>query len=157
MLLSAIDRELIRNLPQLLVQVDDLGQILLHLVAPLGICGALFFEVAQIDKRVQLFGFLPDRFGDFDGAQLNQCRSANRLLHPQLTAFHATCKINFAFARQQRDGAHFAQIHAYRIIRVNRLFGRMRSRKVFAIMSFLGMKKCPFLIERNPERLVALA
>ena len=132
-------------------------EVLLYFRAPLGVSRALFFEIAQIDERIQVFDLLADLVGDFDGSQLHQRRPANRLLHPQLTALHATCKINFTFAGQQRNGTHFAQIHAYRIVGVNRLFYRMRRCKLFPIMDFLGMKKIAFFIEGNPQRLVAFA
>ena len=136
---------------------DDLGQLVLDFVAALGVGGALFLEVAQVDKCVQLFDFLSDLLADLHRAQLHQGRPADGLLHPQLTALHAAGQIDFAFARQQRNRAHFAQIHAYRIIGVNRFFGRMRSGKLFAIMGFLGVKEIRFLVERKPQRLMAFA
>ena len=142
--------ELFGKLPQLLVQRDDVGQMLLDFVAALDVGGALDFEVAQVDEGVQIFDFLADLLADFDGAELDQRRTADGLLHPQLAALHAAGKIDFAFAGEQRDGAHFAQIHAYRVVGIDRLFYRMGSRKLFGIMDFLRMEEAPFFIEGKP-------
>ena len=99
-----------------------------------------------------------DLIGDFDSPQLHQRGAANSLLHPQLAALHATGQIHFALASQQGHGAHFAQVHANRVVSVNRLLDGMRMSEIFAIMHFLRVKKATFLIERKPtERLVTLA
>ena len=132
------------------MQRDDVGQLLLNLGAPLGVSGALDFEVAQVDERVQIFDFLANLLTDFHRVELHQRGTANGLLHPELTAFHAAGEIHLALAGQQRDGAHFAQIHAYRIIGIDRLFYRMGSRKLFGIMDFLRMEEAPFFVEGKP-------
>ena len=72
---------------------------------------------------------LRELLGDFEDSELHQRGAADRLLHAELAAFHAAGKIDFAFAGQQRNRAHFAQIHAYRVVGVNRFFlllGRMK-------------------------------
>ena len=149
--------QLVGYLAQLLVQSHQLGQVPADLIAALVVGRALFLEIAQIDERVQLFGLALDLIGDFDGAQLHQRRTANSLLHPQLAALHATGQIHFALARQQRDGTHFAQIHAYRVVGINRFLDRMRMGEIFAVMHFLRVEKAAFLVERKPERLMTLA
>ena len=98
-----------------------------------------------------------DLLGDLDSPQLHQRGAADGLLHPQLAALHAARQIDFAFARQQRNGAHFAQIHAYRIVGVNRLFGLMRSRKLFSSWTSSGWKKFASSSKGSPQRLVTFA
>ena len=75
----------------------------------------------------------------------------------RLTAFHASCKVNFAFTRQQRNRAHFAQVHPNRVIGVDRLFGLMRGGEFLAIVDFFGVEEIGFLVEGKPERLLAVA
>ncbi len=57
----------------------------------------------------QIFGD-GDQFLDHDG------RARDGLQHQQLPALDALGDGHFAFARQQRNGAHLAQIHAHRIV-----------------------------------------
>ena len=54
------------------MQINDLRQIVLYFGAPFGVRGAFFFEIAQVDKRVELFSFFTDRFTDFDSPELDQ-------------------------------------------------------------------------------------
>ena len=81
--------------------------------------------------------------------ELHKRGPANSLLHPQLTALHAPRKIDFAFPGKQRDGTHFAQIHPYRIIGVNRLFYRMSSREFLCIVHLFRMEEAAFLVKRK--------
>jgi len=74
-----------------------------------------------------------------------------------LPALHAACKIDLALAREQRNRAHFAQIHPYRVVRINGLFRRMGGREFFAVVSLFGMEKIGFLIERKSQRLTTFA
>ena len=60
--------------------------------------------------------------GHLDNDLLDQRRPADRLLHPELAALHFAGEGDFAFAGQKRNGTHFAQIHANRIVGVNRFF-----------------------------------
>ncbi len=55
---------------------------------------------------------------------------------------------------RQRNGAHFAQIHAYRIVGVNRLFGLLGRELLF--LNFLGMEEIGFFVERKSEGFVTL-
>ena len=82
--------QLVRYLAQLLVQDYQLGQLGANFVAALVVGGTLGLKVPEIDKGIELFGFVLDLIGDLDGPQLHQRGSANRLLHPQLAALHAT-------------------------------------------------------------------
>ena len=88
---------------------------------------------------------------------MDQCGAADGLLHAELAAFHAAGQIDLSFAGEQWNRTHFAQVHAYRIIGIDGFLGWVRSRKLFAIMHFLGVKEICFLIERKPKRLVTLA
>ena len=106
----------------LLVQRHDFAELLADLGLPLHIGRAAFFHIAQIDKVIEFFFAALQPLGDFDDQQLHQGRPADRLLHAELAALHAPRQIDFAFAGQQRNGAHLAQIHAYRVVRVDRLF-----------------------------------
>ena len=141
LLLSGTASSLSETWPSFLCRADDLGQVLLDFVAALVVGRALFFQIAQIDVGVQFFGFALDLFGDLDRAQLHQSGAADGLLHAQLAALHAAGQVDFALAGQQRNGAHFAQIHAYRVVGINRLFDRMGRRKLFAVMDFFGMEE----------------
>src|SRR5258706_190035 len=101
--------QLVPGLGQLLVLHYDLGQIVLNPVDTARIGRAFLFEVdAQVDKSAQIFGFVLDLLGDLDGPQLHDRRPADRLLHAQLAPLHLAGQVYFAFAGQQRNGAHFA-------------------------------------------------
>ena len=138
-----------------LVQRDDLGELAANFGLLLGVGGTAFFDIAQIHEIVEFFVAVLQQLGDLNHAQLNQRGPADGLLHAQLAALHAARQIDFAFAGEQRNGAHFAQIHAYRIVGVNRLFDLLRSRK-FLVLNFLGMEEIRFFVERNPEGLVTV-
>jgi hypothetical protein len=56
---------------------------------------------------------------------LNQCGAADGLPHPQLAALHAARQVHFSFTYEQRHGAHFAQVHPYQVVAVNRLSYRL--------------------------------
>ena len=49
-------------------------------------------------------------------------------------------KIYFAFARQQRNCAHFTQIHAYRVVGVDGLFHRRRMQEI-GLVACLGVEE----------------
>ncbi len=83
---------------------------------------------------------------------LNQKRPAGRLLHPQLALLHPAGQRDFPLPRQQRDGAHLAEIHPDRIVRVDRFLRRLRGGKL-VFLDVLGMKEIGFLIEWQTERL----
>ena len=69
---------------------------------------------------------------------------------------HAARQVNFALTRQQRNRTHLAQIHAYRIIRVNGFFYVLSCMKVVAIMHFFRMEKVCFLIKWKTQRLIRI-
>src|SRR5579863_3083737 len=150
-------REPVGKLGELLVQADHIAQSLLNFSAPLQVGGAFHFQVAQIDEGFQILDLAPDLVGDFGRMQLHQRGAADGLLHAEFAPFHAPRQVDFALPRQQRDSAHFAQIHAYRIVRVDGLLHRMRGSKLLAVMHFLWMEETTFLIKRKPQRLMPFA
>ena len=58
----------------------------------------------------------PELFADRQHFPENDRGARNRLEHQQLPALDALGDGHFALARQQRYGAHFAEVHAHRII-----------------------------------------
>ena len=71
-----------------------------------------------------------------------------------LPALHAASQIDFAFASEQRNGTHLAQIHAYRIVGVNRLFGLLGRELLF--LDLLRMEEIGFFVEWKSEGFVTL-
>ena len=71
--------------------------------------------------------------------------------------FRSASQIDFTFTRQQRNGAHFAQVHANRVVGIDGLFNRMGGRELLAILRFFRVKKAAFLIERESERFCCFA
>ena len=84
--------------------------------------------------------------GQIDDHPLHQGGAADRLLHPQLAALHAAGQIDFAFAGQQRNGTHLAQIHADRVVRVDGLFHRRRVQEI-GLMGGLRVEELGFFLE----------
>ena len=85
---------------------------------------------------------------------MNQRRATDRLLHAELTALHLPGEIHFSVASEQRNGAHFAQIHPYRVVRVDRFFYLLASLWVFAILHFLGVWNAylwPLIVANQPS------
>ena len=100
-----------------LVQFRDLVDVLERL---LGLVGDLFFGQLFVVKLHDLF----DRANALaqivaDGNQFfnNDRRAGDGLHHHELAALDALGDSDFALARQQRHGAHLAQIHAHGIVR----------------------------------------
>ena len=58
----------------------------------------------------------PQSFGQRQNFADDQRRAGERLAHRGLPALDAFRQLDFAFTRQQRHRAHFAQVHAYRIV-----------------------------------------
>ena len=108
------------------------------------------FHATDIDQIFQLFGVLLEIFGNFNNGELDQGRTANRLLHAQLTAFHAAGEFDFAFAGKQRDGAHFAQIYANRIVGIDRLFDLLLGLE--EIRFRFGIEKLRLFVEVDRNR-----
>ena len=107
---------------QFLVEDGNIAELPGSLGADLHVGGSAFLDVAQVGHDFEFDSSLFQVFGEIYDHPLDQCRTADSLLHPQLTALHAARQIDFALARQQRNSAHFAQIHAYRVVRVDGLF-----------------------------------
>ena len=136
------------------MQGDDIGEQLagvgpLHLIGG----GVLFGDIAQIDDVVEPIGLPLQLFGQIHHCELNQGGAANSLLHPQLAALHAARQVDFAFAGEQRDGAHFPEVHPYRVIGVDGLFGLLDRMEILR----LGVKELGRLfVKRKAQRLRGL-
>ena len=78
LLLSGTVSSLSETCTSFLCRPHDFGQVVLDLVAALGVGGALFFEVAQIDKGVQVLGFRAGSVRQISTAR--NCTSAERLI-----------------------------------------------------------------------------
>ena len=100
---------------------------------------------------------MPESLGQLDDEHLHQRRAADGLLHPQLAPLHPAGQADFAFPGQEGNGAHFAQVHANRVIRVNGFLDRLAGLRVIAFLNFLGVEEIGILVERNPERLSMVA
>ena len=98
--------------------------------------GALF-DIARDRRcfRARSAAFL-QLVGHFHDYALHQGGAADRLLHAQLAAFHAAGQIDFAFASEQRNGAHFAEVHADRVVGVDGLFNRRRVQEIRFVSGF---------------------
>jgi hypothetical protein len=134
----------------LLVKRQVVEKLLPDLAPALRIRRRALFGVAKLHHVVEFFGALLDLFAYLRDQHLDQRRPAYSLLHPQLAALHLAGKVHFALPRQQRDGAHFAQIHAYRVVRVNGLLRLLRRLKIVAVMHFFRVEKLGILVERKP-------
>ena len=78
-----------------------------------------------------------------------RCTRAERLIAfciRSLPRSMRRAKIDFAFAGQQRNGTHFAQIHAYRVVRVDGLFHRRRVQEI-GLMGGLRIEELGFFFE----------
>ncbi len=77
------------------------------------------------------------------------------LCHPQLAPLHPASQIDFAFASEQRNSAHLAQVHAYQIVGVNRLFGLLGQELLF-LDFYSGWKKLASSSETEVRGVLAL-
>ncbi len=82
-----------------------------------------FFHIAHAALQV---------FAERDDLANYDRRSRNRLEHTHLPALDALGDLHFAFARQQRYGAHLAQIHAHGIVG---FFKRPRGQVEFDVLA----------------------
>src|SRR5258707_2635743 len=128
--------EFLGLLQRALVQFRDLVDVLERL---LGLVGDFFFGQLFIVKLHDLFDG-PHAFAQIvaDGNQLldDDRRARDRLHHNQLPALDALGDGDFALARQQRHGAHLAQVHAHGVVW---FFHRTR-RQVQVAAAFVGVR-----------------
>src|ERR1051326_999752 len=68
-------------------------------------------------------------------------RAGKRFENADLPALDALCDFNFTFAREQRNRAHLAQVHAHRVVR---FFQSARGEIKFYIFAFLQVFKLLF-------------
>ncbi len=98
----------------------------------LGLVLDLFFGelfVVELDDFLDRARALAQVFADGQQFLQDDRGARDRLEHQQLAALDALGDGDFAFARQQRNGAHFAQVHANRVVR---LFEHSRRQVEFA-------------------------
>ena len=98
--------------------------LLLHL--PAALFDALVGDLLVVEDdeladrpfaRVQVVAELDDPLG-------HERRARDRLDHGQLAALDPARNLDFALAREERDGAHLAQIHAHRVVGLVERAGR---------------------------------
>jgi hypothetical protein len=94
------------------------------------ICRGAFLDVPKIHHAFDLDDGLLQLIGYIHHHTLHQGAAADGFLHAQLAAFHAARQIDFAFASQQRNGTHLAEVHTDRIVRVDGLFHRGRVQEI---------------------------
>ena len=71
-------------------------------------------------------------------SRITSAERRQRLAHRGLAALDALGQLNFAFARQQRNGAHLAQVHAHRIVGlVAEILGELQVGELLAFFEFL--------------------
>ena len=78
-------------------------------------------------------------------------RTRERFEHADLAALDALGDFDFAFAREQRNGSHLAQVHADGVVG---FFERAGSEVEFDVLALFAFFK--FLIERGGRQLRAL-
>ncbi len=83
-----------------------------------------FFDVAH--AALQVFAQGHD-LADHDG------RTGDGLEHAHLPALDALGDLHLALAREQRNGAHLAQVHAHRVVGLFQRAGRQVELDVFAL------------------------
>src|SRR5947209_19731849 len=86
------------ELLQFLVQQDDIGELFGGIGPRLQVGGSALFDIAQIGNVFQLDNAFAELLGNFEDYALYQGGTANGLLHPQLTAFHAAGQVDFTLA-----------------------------------------------------------
>ena len=93
------------------IGLADRVDLLLHLTGPLGdaLVGDLF--VVEDDQLADRPVAGVQRVAQLDHLARDKRRARNRLDHRQLAALDASRDLDFAFAREQRHGAHLAQVH----------------------------------------------
>ncbi len=117
--------QLFGQLQRLLVRRLDAVEHDADFVATLGVCRSPLFHVPQIHNIIQILDAFFEIFGEFENGKLHHGGTADGLLHAEFAAFHAAGQVDFAFARQQRHRPHLAQVHANRVVRIDRLFLRL--------------------------------
>ena len=79
-----------------------------------------------------------NRLGQRQNFANHQRRTRQRLAHRGLAALDALGQLDFAFAREQRHGAHLAQIHAHRIVGlVAEVLDQVQVGELFALFELL--------------------
>ena len=136
------------------MKVLDRAERLANIGAALEIGRRSFFDFHTTDVD-QVFGssswgFFEVLFRYLNDGELDERRTANRLLHAQLPAFHAASEFDFAFAGKQRDRTHFAQVYANGIVGVDRLFDLLLGLK--EIRFGFGIEKLRLFVEVDRNR-----
>src|SRR5690606_3578651 len=134
----------------LIVLADRRAGGLFAYFAVIVILGALFHLVdgrflgkhgVEIEDLAQLHFLVIERFGPLDDGMEGDRAFAQAHDHRVAPGLDALCDGDFAFAAEQLDRAHFAQIHAHRIVGAfgtGRLF-LLGNVAVFAIIVVRGL------------------
>ncbi len=146
--------QLVAQLQLLLVENHHIGEVLAQLSPTLGVGYCAFFHVAQVDDVVQPFDAAAQLIGQLEHHQLNQCRAGDRLLHPQLAPFHAPGQIHFALPRQERNCPHLTEIHAHRVVSIDRFLDLLLGMKKISLLSRFGIKELGIFLKRNAKGFV---
>src|SRR6185437_6005743 len=78
-----------------------------------------------------------DLFADLQNLLGDQRRTGEGFAHAIMPALVSLRELDFAFARKQRDGPHFAQIHANRIVRlIAEILGEFKVGKIVGVIRF---------------------
>ena len=136
------------------MQNDHIGEVLPQFSSALGVGYRAFFHVAQVDHVVEFFDSTAQLIGHLKHHELNQRRAGNRLLHPQLSPFHAPGKIHFALPRQERNCPHLTEIHAHRVVSIDRFLNLLLGMKKVSLLSRFGIKELGIFLKRNAKGFV---
>ena len=116
--------ELLVELLVVLARLADRVDLLLHLLAALDdalVGDLLVVEDHELADRA-LAGV--ELIAEFDHLLRDERRARDRLDHGELAALDAPRDLDLALAREQRDGAHLAQVHAHGVVRLVERAGR---------------------------------
>ena len=144
----------LRELQLLLMEIHDVGEVLSQLSPALGVRYRALLHIAQIDDVVEFFHTAAQLVGQIEHYELNQGRTADRLLDPQLAPLHAPGQVHFTLPRQERNCSHFMQIYADGVIRIDRLLNLLLGMKKIRLLSRCGIKELGLFLEKNAKGFV---
>src|SRR3989454_666556 len=143
--------QLLRELPLLLVEIHEVGEVLSQLSPALGVRYRALLHVSQIDDAVEFFHTAAQLIGQIEHYKLNQGRTAERLTDPQLAPLHAPGQVHFTLPRQEQNCSHFTQIYADGVIRIDRLLNLLLGKKKIRLLSRCPIKELGLFLEKNAK------
>lgn len=143
--------QLFGELLLVLMEVDDIDEVLAELPTALGVGQRPLLHITDINDIVEFLGSPAQLLGQIEHHELDQGRTADRFLHPQLTALHAPGKVHLALPRQQRNSAHLTEIHTDRIVGVDGLFHR-RGLQEIGFVGGLRIEELSFVLKIKAQR-----